>query len=109
MQGADILRVSRATVLIDDAELTARSVAQRWAQVSLVLVDGRRIEDAARTPRGDVDAPLSDAEISEKFHLFADGALGEGRAARLEVLAGRFDRLDAEGVRELLGACLEGV
>jgi 2-methylcitrate dehydratase PrpD len=109
LQDADILRVSRATVLIDDAELTARSVAQRWAQVSLVLVDGRRIEDAARTPRGDVDAPLSDAEISEKFHLFADGALGEGRAARLEVLAGQFDRLDAEGVRELLGACLEGV
>ncbi len=109
LQDADILRVSRATELIDDAELTARSVAQRWAQVSLVLSDGRRVEDAARTPRGDVDAPLSDAEISAKFHLFADEALGQGRAARLEVLARRFDRLDAEGVRELLGLCLEGV
>lgn len=105
----EILRVSRATELIDDAELTARSVAQRWAQVSLVLSDGRRIEDAARTPRGDVDAPLSDAEISEKFHLFADEALGEGRAARLEDLAARFDGLDAGGVREVLGVCLEGV
>lgn len=55
-----------------------------------------------------MDALLSDADISEKFHLFADGALGEGRAARLEVLAGQFDRLDAEGVLALLGVCLEG-
>ncbi len=109
LQDPDILRISRATELIDDAEMTARSVAQRWAQVTLVLCDGRRVEDAARTPRGDVDAPLSDAEISEKFHLFADEALGVERAARLEDLAGRFDGLDAQGVRELLGLCLVGV
>jgi 2-methylcitrate dehydratase PrpD len=104
-----ILRISRATVLIDDAELTARSVSQRWAAVTLVTTDGRRFEAPPRTPRGDTDQPLSDAEISEKFHIFADGPLGRARADRIEAMTAQFDRLDAAGVEELLGLCLAPV
>ncbi len=91
----EILRVSRATILIDDDELTAQSTHKRWAAVTLITTDGRRIEDAARTPRGDADTPLSDAEISDKFHMFADPVLGRDRADRIEELTGRFDELSA--------------
>jgi 2-methylcitrate dehydratase PrpD len=66
----NILRVSRATNLIDDAEMTQISTDKRWAQVSFVLKDGRKIESAPRTPRGDADMPLTDKEISLKFHLW---------------------------------------
>lgn len=106
LQDQDVLRLSQAIRLIDDPELTARSVAQRWAQVTLILTDGTRLEDAPRTPRGDVDAPLSEAEISAKFHSFADPVLGSGHASALADLCARFDTLDAEGVGTMLDLCL---
>ena len=102
----DILRVSRATTLIDDAEMTRISVGKRWAQVTLVTTDGRALTDTPRTPRGGPDAPLSDAEILTKFHAFADPVIGAPRAARLADLALRFDTLDAAGFADLLDACL---
>ena len=101
-----ILRVSRATQLIDDAELTARSVQKRWAAVTLITTGGRRFEAAPRTPRGDSDMALSDAEISEKFHVFADDILGRGRADRIEDLSGRFDDLDPNSLADLFDLCL---
>ena len=109
LRDPQILRLSHAIRLIDDPEMTARSVAQRWAQVTLLLRDGRRIEDQPRTPRGDIDAPLSDAEISQKFHIFADPVLGPSRAATLEALCGSFDTLDAADTGHLLDLCLSGV
>ena len=106
LQDPDILRISRATVLIDDAELTARSQQKRWAAVSLIGIDGRRFDAPARTPRGDADMPLSDVEISRKFHIFADDVLGKGRAAQIETLSTRFDSLDEIVLTELLELCL---
>lgn len=55
------------------------------------------------SPRGDTDMPLSDAEISAKYHLFADPVLGRARADRVEELSGRFDTLEAKEFAELMG------
>ena len=100
-----IQAISNRITLIDDPHLTEISQGKRWAQVTIVTKDGRRLEDAPRTPRGDTDLPLSDSDISEKFHLFADPVLGEARATELEELSGAFDTLDATGVRRLLDLC----
>ncbi len=105
LQDPDILRLSHATVLIDDPEMTARSVEKRWAQVALILHDGRRLDGPPRTPRGDVDDPASDAEISAKFHLLADDALGRARADEIEELCARFDTLDGDGFGRLIDLC----
>jgi 2-methylcitrate dehydratase PrpD len=102
----DILRISRATELIDDAHLTEISVGKRWAQVTIVDVDGKEYIDAPRTPRGDADLPLSDAEISSKFHQFTDPVLGRERAKRIAQLSKGFDTLDANGFADLMGLCL---
>jgi 2-methylcitrate dehydratase PrpD len=109
LKDPEILRISRATVLIDDPEMTRISVAKRWAQVTLVTADGREFADEPRTPRGDADSPLSDAEISAKFHAFADPVLGARRAARIADLAGRFDTLDDGAFTELMDLCLSDV
>ncbi|MCW3783683.1 MmgE/PrpD family protein [Defluviimonas salinarum] len=101
LRDPEILRISRATTLIDDPELTARSVAQRWAAVTLITTDGRRFEAPPRTPRGDTDQPLGDDEIRAKFHGFADPVLGAERAAEMERLASRFDTLGADGFAAL--------
>jgi 2-methylcitrate dehydratase PrpD len=103
LKDADILRISQATRLIDDPDLTERSSSGiRWAQVTLELMDGTRLEAPERIPRGDPDTMLSDAEISAKFHLFSDGLLGFDRANRIEAAAGHFDQLDKNEFGNLL-------
>lgn len=103
----EILRISTATQLIDDDHYTKISVGKRWAEVTLRTLDGRAFTSPPRSPRGDRDQPLSDAEISDKFHRFADPVLGRARAEELGDLSGRFDALDAGDFRRLLDLCLE--
>jgi len=102
----EILRISRATHLIDDPHLTKISEGKRWAQVTIVDMDGKEYIDAPRTPRGDTDLPLSDAEISTKFHNFADPVLGQERADRIEYLSANFDTLNVNDFGELVDLCL---
>lgn len=102
-----ILRVSRATNLIDDAEMTRISTDKRWAQVSFVLNDGRQIDSTPRTPRGDADMPLTDKEISSKFHSLANPILGKSRADEIEALTGQFDTLSAKDFSHLLDLCTD--
>jgi len=106
LQDPDILRISRATELIDDAHMTEISVGKRWAQVTIIDMDDKEYIDAPRTPRGDADLPLSDAEISTKFHNFADSVLGQKRADKIERLSTKFDTLDATGFADLMDLCL---
>jgi 2-methylcitrate dehydratase PrpD len=109
LEDPEILRISRATELIDDPHLTEISVAKRWAAVMLFTTDGRKFSSEPRTPRGDADHPLSDREVSDKFHLFADPAIGKTRANRIEELSGEFDGLDADMFNELLDLCLSAL
>ncbi|MDG1169074.1 MAG: MmgE/PrpD family protein, partial [Sulfitobacter sp.] len=102
----EIRRISDTIRLIDDPHFTKISQGKRWAQVTLHTKDGRSFEDAPRTPKGDNDLPLSDAEISEKFHLFADPVLGQTRATEIEQLSTAFDSLDAAQFDRLLDLCL---
>ena len=106
LQDPEILRISQKTHLIDDPHLTAISVGKRWAEVTIILHDGRRFDAAPRSPRGDTDMPLSDAEIAEKFHLFADPVLGVARANEIETLTANFDALKQPDFARLLDLCL---
>jgi hypothetical protein len=50
--------------------------------------------------------PLTDAEMTEKFHLFADPILGVKTAQTVENLCTNFDQLDAPGFQSLLDVIL---
>ena len=102
----NILRVSKSVQLIDDDHYTKISIAKRWAEVTIRTTDGRAFTSAPRSPRGDRDDPLSDTEISDKFHRFSDPVLGRARADEIEDLSGRFDSLDATDFVRLLDLCL---
>ncbi len=80
----EILRLSRATELLETAHYTKISVKKRWADVTLYLKDGRALQSEPYFPRGDPDSPLSDIEISAKFHMFSDDVLGVARAKAIE-------------------------
>lgn len=82
--------------------MTRNSTDKRWAQVTLILRGGREIEDTPRTPRGDAGMPLTDQEISSKFHSLADPIIGKPRANAIESMSSQFDKLSAGELAELL-------
>ncbi|MBU2941742.1 MmgE/PrpD family protein [Shimia thalassica] len=106
LKDPDILRISKATQLIDDEHFTKISVGKRWAQVTLVLKDGTRLTSEPRTPRGDTDLPLTDQDILEKFHLFSDPVLGSARSKRIADMCSEFDTLSADQFGALLDLLL---
>lgn len=84
LQDKEILRLSHATELVETAHYNAISKGARWADVTLYLHDGREIQSAPRTPKGDPDNPLSDEEIHHKYQMFTVPVLGQARADAIE-------------------------
>jgi len=107
LQDPDILRISRATKLIDDDHYTKISVGKRWADVTLISANGHRYVSGPHSPRGDADMPLSDVEISNKFHLFSDPVIGKARATQIENMSGQFDSLNSTEFTQLLNLCTQ--
>jgi len=85
----DLMR--RVDVAVD-AQLDAAFPAQRAARVAIELRDGRREEFLQPTRIGDPDAPLSDAQLEQKYLELAAPVLGEVKAKEL---LDRLWRLDA--------------
>ncbi len=66
-----------------DQELDAAFPQQRAARVAFVARDGRREEFLQPTRVGDPDAPLSDAQLEDKFLELAVPVIGEPKAKAL--------------------------
>ena len=65
------------------SRLDAAFPRQRAARVSLTTRDGRSETFLQPTRKGDPDAPLSDAELEDKFHELAGVVLGVAGARDL--------------------------
>ncbi|RTR02427.1 MmgE/PrpD family protein [Halomonas nitroreducens] len=70
----------------EDATFNARFPAERWATARLHLGDGRVLESVPCEARGNPHNPLSDDELSAKFHALADPVLGERANTLREVI-----------------------
>lgn len=92
---AEIRRISLATELVETQHYNKISVGVRWADVTLTLKDGRVLQSEPRKPKGDPDDPLSDDEISGKFHLFSDPILGLDKASAIEEVVLNLHKSDA--------------
>jgi len=105
----EILRISRATDIVDSDHYTKISTRQRWADVTFYLQDGGEIQSEPNTPQGDPEDPLSDEEISTKFHLLSNPVIGEKRAVAIEERASQVDdrEFDLEHLLELVLAPAE--
>lgn len=66
-----------------DPELADAYPGRRAAKVWITLADGRSLYRHQPTRKGDPDAPLSDAELSEKFRELVIPVLGAPAAAAL--------------------------
>jgi 2-methylcitrate dehydratase PrpD len=102
LKDPEIRRISRATELVDDDHLTKISVGKRWAAVTLFLRNGGELTAPPRTPRGDPDDPMDDADFAEKYRRLAHPVLDADRAEGIVDRALRFDELPDGGFQSLL-------
>jgi 2-methylcitrate dehydratase PrpD len=86
LHDAAILHLSNSMILTESEAYNARFPAERWAHVTFTLNDGTRLTSEPAIARGNPENPLSDDEITEKFHLLANPVLGADRAARIKNL-----------------------
>lgn len=66
-----------------DPELADAYPGKRAAKVWITLTDGRELYHYAPTRKGDPDAPLTDAELSDKFQELVTPVIGAPAAAAL--------------------------
>jgi 2-methylcitrate dehydratase PrpD len=86
----DLCRRIAVTV---DAECEDTYPATRAARVVLTLKDGRRLAEFVDEPSGSARYPLSDDEVSAKFHMLVTPVLGPQAAERLAAMVWSFEKL----------------
>lgn len=75
-----VLSLSDKIRLVECPEIEARFPAERLARARIKLQDGRELQSATLSARGDAATPLTDREIEVKFHTLAESSLGSARA-----------------------------
>ena len=82
---------------------TDESFRKDQAQATLVTASGERIEAHIPHASGQVDNPMSDRAIENKFFANAAQAVGDERARQIAATAWKLDKLG--DVRDLIGLC----
>lgn len=80
----ETLRLSRGMILLEDENYNARFPEERFAHVRLYLKDGRVLTSEPSCGRGNVENPLSDAEIRAKFRRYTADRLSSEASHELE-------------------------
>src|SRR3546814_6077656 len=84
MNNASVRQLMTKLILSADAGLTESFPRQRAARLSLLLNDGTLVEHFSPHRKGDPEAPLSDAELIDKFNELTVPVIGSERARRLQ-------------------------
>lgn len=71
------------TAVVEDVRHSRRFPDGRWSDVTIELIDGRRLESGDTDARGGPEAPMDLAEIREKFDIMCAPAIGAARAAEI--------------------------
>ncbi|MDU8910530.1 MmgE/PrpD family protein [Aestuariicoccus sp. MJ-SS9] len=79
----EILRLSAATSMFEDAEANALFPGKRLARVTLTLTDGREVTSDWTEPRWSADTPPRPQDLHAKYRALATPVLGEPRSAAI--------------------------
>ncbi|MBA2529036.1 MAG: MmgE/PrpD family protein [Euzebyales bacterium] len=102
----EVARLSMSATVRERGVYSTRFPAQRCAEVTLVLRDGRRLIAEAASAKGDPTDPLSDAELADKYTSLAAPILGPRRSA--QILSAAHALADADATTDsLLNAVLD--
>jgi 2-methylcitrate dehydratase PrpD len=83
LRDPDVRALMQKIECVADAELSKAFPRQRAARVEIELASGRRVEHFQPTRKGDPEAPLTDAELDDKFLELATPVIGDARARAL--------------------------
>ncbi len=78
-----VRRVLERTDVVADAELNRLYPANLPARVTITMEDGQSFQETVMLPKGDPGAPLSDAELEDKFRGNVEPLFGADRATWL--------------------------
>ncbi len=109
LRDREVLRIATGMVLEDAPEFSAKFPAERWAQVTIELRDGRRLAAPPTIARGNPENPLSPQEIEDKYYALSESVLGAARARQLRTLTRELGDSDARRLPEFLDAVLQPV
>ena len=84
LRDPEILRLSRATEMSEDARANAKFPEDRLARVTLTDRDGRKFEGGWIRPKWDSTEPPTETELRTKFRDLAVPAAGRSRSAAIE-------------------------
>lgn len=101
-------RLAHDMQIIEDEGYNQRFPAERWADATVILQDGRTLTSEPHTARGDAAEPLSNDEVREKFATLTKPTLSE---ARSQLIYTSIEGLEADhdALSQLLGALLAPV
>lgn len=99
LEDADIRSLMARTQLVADPQLSTWFPAQRAARIVVTLHDGRVIEQFAPCRKGDPEAPLSDADLEDKFLELASPVVGDAPARQLLAQLWQLERLSLADLR----------
>lgn len=103
LSDGEIRRLMAKMTLNDDPDLSANFPGMRAARIKVKLNGGEVIEKFAPYRKGDPEAPLTDAELNDKFMELAPPVIGTDRARALLEKLWHMEQL---GVRDLQLATL---
>jgi 2-methylcitrate dehydratase PrpD len=83
LRDPDVRALMQKIECVADVELSKAFPRQRAARVEIELASGRRVEHFQPTRKGDPEAPLTDAELDDKFLELATPVIGDARARAL--------------------------
>jgi len=92
MDNAGTRALMKKLTLVDAPDLSATFPKQRAARVIITLTDGQRLEHFAPYRKGDPEAPLTDADLNDKFMELAAPVIGGDRARSLMALVWNLDK-----------------
>ncbi|MGH7051421.1 MAG: hypothetical protein ACREE5_12370, partial [Acetobacteraceae bacterium] len=97
----EIKRLSAATALELGSDYERLFPAERWAQVTFRLADGRTVTSEPAIARGNSENPLSAEELARKYRTLAWPVLGEYRSSLIAAGVANLCAADAD-IGELL-------
>ncbi len=96
-----VLALSDRVELIEAPDMTARFPGRFLARVRIRAHDGGVFESGEVTFRGELDDPLTNSEIRDKFRWLANGTLSRDRVAAIEeAVFGLVDQPDISSLLE---------
>lgn len=92
LENPEVQRIINLTTAGVDAECERIYPKRRSAVAKVTLLNGQSFELRVLDPKGEVENPMTDADLTHKFHANCEAIIGKARCERLLELVWGFDK-----------------